>query len=851
MHPLLRLALAACPADYRREYRESICADIRSRGVNVGPAALDVIYQGLSMRAENIARDIIFGLRSLRKSPLFVTIAVLTIALAIGANVAAASIVRGVLMQPLPYPHPDRLVFIGGTFRGQRGANVDYPDIHDLALRNKAFSGISVIAGRQGVLTGMGRPLTLNGGSVGAAYFKILGIKPRLGRLLGVRDLSTRNIVVSSAFWRTRFGANPDVLGRHIMIDDRERTIVGVAPADLVNPGPGFLERTDYWAAIDPRDRYSTNWRGDNAFLAVGRLKDGVSAQAMRADLSRVAAQLARQYPYFDRGRGFYGASMIQTVVGPYRDVLLMVDGAALLLLIIAAANVSNLLLARATSREHEFAVREAVGAGRRRITAQIATETAILVARSLTLGLLLGWAALRALDRFVLPTIYPSGAILLPGWDHARIDGAVACYITLLAALFTMSVSVAPAMLRRGVRGRNGVRTRKILVIVEIVLATALLAVSGLWVRSFFAMMHAPAGFTERNVYEVQIGALPSDRYGSTYNTLAFTQHVIARLRSLPNIGGAAAVELAGLGGRSYTNYSLTQTADKAAPGITKEVEWNSVTPGFFKLLDIPLFAGRTFTVGDTVNTVPVAIVSRRFAEREFHGVSAAIGRYVSVGQSSGGGFPLRRIVGVVGNIRHSLSDQPEPEVYVPMAQVTYFQEFVVRSNGNDVTLPRDIGLAIARVDPRLPPPAIVSFETKRALDAAPTRVASTVFLILAAVALLVAFAGIYGVVAFSVSRRTREFGIRMALGATRARLAASVMWQTVIEAAIGVVIGLALAVLAGRALGENLYQTAPFDPLTLAVTALILLAACTLATLFPTLRATSLNPAAALHIE
>lgn len=851
MHPLLRLALAACPADYRREYRDSICADVRSREINVAAAAFDLVLQGLGMRLENIARDLAFGLRSLRKSPLFAAIAIVTIALAIGANVAAASIMRGVLMQPLPYPHAGQLVFLGRTFRGQQDLSIDYPDIHDFAERNSTFSGVAVTAGTQGTLTGLGRPVLLNGGSVGAAYFRILGIAPQLGRLLDARDLSTRNIVVSNAFWRTTLHADPNVLGRRITIDDRLRTIVGVAPDDLVNPGPGFLQRTDYWEAIDPHDRYSVNWRGDNMFLAIGRLKDGVSLAAGQADVSRVGRQLAAQYPYFEHGAGLYAASMSQTVIGPYRDVLYMVYAAALLVLLIAAVNITNLLAARAHSRESEFDVRESLGATRARIVTQIGTETAILTAISLVLGLLLGSLALGAIDRFILPSIYPSSAVLLPGWNHAKIDAAVAAYIVLLAALFTLAVSIAPALMRRMSVRRAGRRTRTALVIAEIVLATALLAISGLWLRSSVALMHTPSGFTEANVYAVQTGGLPPDRYGSTQDSAAFAQRVVAQLQTLPDVRGAAAVTVAGLGTRSDTNYSLTQTADKAAPGVAKDVEWNSVSPGFFKMLEIPLLAGRPFTSADTVHSLPVAVVSRRFAEREFGSAAAAVGRYVSIGQSTGGGFPLRRIVGVVGNVRHSLADQPAAEVYVPMNQVTFLQQFVVRTRPHDQAVSREIQSVIASIDPRLPPPTVISFETLRALDAAPTRTAATVFMLLAVVALVLAFAGIYGVVAFAVSRRTHEFGIRMAVGATRARITASVVLVTLTEAAIGVAGGLGLAGIAGNALGDNLYQTAAFDPVTLAASALILLAASALAALIPALRVTGMNPAAALHVE
>lgn len=855
MNLLLRLALRACPADFRREYRDSIVEDVRSRGLSAVAAAADVLWQGTLMRLENFRRDVVLGARSLAKAPIFVVVAIVTIALAIGVNVAAFSILKGVLLDPLPYAHADRLVYVSEVRRQEDQTNIDYPDARDLGRRSTALAGIAVETTARGALTGMGKPVELHGWYVGGDYFNVLHAKPQIGRFIAPSDMGRRNIVISSELWHSRFDGSPAVLGRRVRIDDRLYTIVGVAPPHLLNPGPGFMATADYWVPIDPREG-GTDWRGNYAFWAIASLRPGVSVAQARADLARVMTGLAKEYPNFDRGYGVRVQSLYDALVGPMRMMVLMLYGAAILVLLIAAANIGNLLLARAAARERDLVVRSALGATRTRLALALIAETGIVSFAGLLAGIALSALLLRVIDGYLATFGQAYGmVVMVPGWNRVAIDLPVLCYGIAVTLVFTICTGVLPAYTfnaaARAGRFAKRARLGSALAVCEIVLAFAVLSMAGLLLHGFVKLERTQVGFTEANAYAVQVDLPASRRYAGTEAVLRFYARAAQAIRALPGVAATSEALDAGLGSSSGTNYSFTHPIGENGIGVQNNVEFNSVSPRFFSTLGIPLLAGRLFSSGDTTRSQPVAVVSKSFAAQHFGGTLGALGRFVSIGETSSGSFPLRRIVGVVGDIRHSLADAPAPEVYVPFSQVTFPGSIVVRTRGRDPHLKNDIAGAIARIDPLLPAPQIMSFSLMHSLDDAVTRISTGVFFGLAAAALLLALAGIYGVVAYNVERRTHEFGIRMSLGARASAIALHVLREAIVLAAIGIAIGTVLAAFAARAMGEMLYETSPLDAPTYIAAAALLIAAVAASALVPAMRAMRVQPGVALRYE
>ena len=684
-----------------------------------------------------------------------------------------------------------------------------------------------------------------------------LALRRRLGGFLEGAIFGTHDIVLSDAFWREKFHADASILGRRLTIDGQRDTVVGIAPPHLVDPAPGYLAKTNYWSAVDPRDG-STRWRGYYAFFAVGRLARGVSAKAAQSDLSRIAAQLDAQYPAFEAGRGLRLEPATDAIVGPLRDLLLIVYAASLLVFLIAAANVANLLLARATARHHDLTVRAAVGATTGRIAMQFAAETAVVAFAGAAAGVVLGWLALAWIDRAVVGSVFAMYNMMPPGWERVRIDIPVLAYVVGLCAAFTLVVGTLPVFVRRrslsaplSSGGRSdvsgGARLRRTIVVAEIVLAFTLLVAAGLLLRSFLSLERTSPGYAEANLYAVRVNAPPEDQYGR--RAAAFVNRLRARLDALPGVLGSAEGVAVGLGSNSNTNYSLTQTADVRTKAPSQFVEWNAVTPRFFTLLRIPLLRGRSFTERDGPKSEPVAIVSKSFALREFHTLDV-VGRHVSIGESSGSGFPLRTIVGVVGDVRHSLSSRAA-EVYAPFAQIAFLSEFVVRTRPGLGNVAQSVARAVPQANPLLPPPQVVSFASLRGFDSAPTQISALILGVLAAVALVLALAGTYGVLSYSVERRTHDFGIRMAIGARSRNVVVSVLREALLAVAIGIALGIALTALISKALDPYLYETSAWDPASFVIAAVLLVACALLAGLIPARRATRIEPATALRYE
>jgi putative ABC transport system permease protein len=859
-HPLLRLAMLFCPREFRRYCERDLLRDAQSSSSAPLRASLNIAATGIHLHAENAWRELQISARVLARAPAFAGIVVLTIALAVGANVTAFSILKGVLLDPLPYPASSRLAAISPTLRGEGQFQIDYPDAQAFARGNRTFSGISAETWAQGALTGAGQPEELHGWYAGAHLFAILRVKPEIGRLLSASDIGKRHVVISDALWRSRFGGRLSVLGKTATIGGHEYTIVGVAPPHLLMPGAGFMEPPDYWLPINPR---SANFRGFYEFLAIGRLRPGASWSQAQADLSHIAALLAQRYPHFDAHRGVIVTPLSEALAAPMRTIVVLLFAAAILVFFIAAANVANLAVVRAHAREHEAAVRSALGATRGRVAVHLTVEMALLALAGLAAGIALAFYFIGEITAYLQALTQSFGThMIIPGWNNVAIDLPVLGY----AAAVTILLAIGAPLLAYASQGAEftGVlagagrtpshhtrrRIRWTLAVCEIVLAFAVLCGAGLLVHSLLRLNASPVGFRESNVYSVGI-TLPS-KYRNSVLAEEFYARALRKLRATPGIAGAGEALVAGLGGHSRTDYS-TEHPLTAPTG--SDVEFNSISPGFFSTLGIPVLRGRTFRPTDTAQAPPVAIVSRSFAVAHFGGAAAAIGKNVAIGESTSaigttaGAFPLRRIVGVVGDVRHSLSDAPSAEVYVPFAQVTFPGALVVRTAGRDPELAREVGDAVSSVDPLIPPPQPVSFAMLRSTDEGATRMAASVLLALAAIALLLALAGVYGVVAYGVQRRTQEFGIRISLGARTSSIATHVLGEAVVMAGVGIALGTMLAGVAAPRLQQLLYQTSPLDALTFACVALFLLAAVSVAALVPALRAARIQPNDALR--
>lgn len=846
MHPWLRLALAFCPREYRREYAAAIGADVAARNVGAFSAAVDLLHHGIAMHLEDRMRDIRFAARSIAKAPLFTSVVVLAIGLAIGANVAVGSVLEGVLFHPLPYPHAKRLVVVGET---PNESNLSYPEARDIARRSQTLSGIALAAHLTATLTGNGSPAQLAGKLINGSYFHVFGVQPQLGRLLDDRDRGTRNIVVSDAAWHRYFGGSVRAIGSRLRLNERDYTVVGVAPRGLAN--------VSFWRVLNPHNAYQSA-RGNYFYEGTARLRRGVSVPAARADLRRVVLGLYRQYPQ-NHGtfRGVLLRRLMDSIVGPVRSFLWLLYAAVTIVLLVACANVANLSFVRAATRARELTVRSALGASRGRVLAQLGTEAAILACCGGALGVLLGWSALQLFSRYADQ--------LLPRWENVHVDGVVLAYTAVLIALTTLLTGILPAFgqhrdtaqdLRSTGRADDrpsAKRVRAALVVTEVALTIALVVCAGLILRSFVNATNVSTGFTATNLYDVQFSGLPAKRYHTITDVLLFAQRVLHGLSAIPGVTNVAAAN--GVPFNDFTG-NTTQLLLPSLPDPHASVDINAATPGFFSTMRIPLLEGRDFNGFDRAHTRPVAIVNAAFARR-FFGTTHVVGRLIQPGicavcqANSPSEFPKLTIVGVVGDARATYDRPYAPIVFFAMPQFPNFQDFVVRTDGHNGGITKAVDAVFRTADPMLPRPEVVPYATLLSDSRAQVRFELLLFGSLALLALFLALAGVYAVTAYSVEQRMHEFGIRKAIGASNRSVVTNVIAGAMRQTAIGITLGLGIAAAFSHLLTSLLFQTSPLDIPTF-VAVIVLLAACSiLAALAPAVYATRVPPAAALHYE
>jgi putative ABC transport system permease protein len=794
--------------------------------------------------------DIKFALRQLAKAPGFTALAVLTLALGIGACTAIFSVVNGVLLRPLDYADPDRIVVVYETnFPQFPEFSVAPPNFLDWEKDAKSFASVAAIGGGSINLTGEGEPQRLVSVRVTSRYFEVYGVQPSRGRaFLPEEDAPGKNhvVILSHPFWQRLFGGQENVLGRTLQLNGEAYTVVGIAP-----PGFGAGNKTDVWVpmAFTDKERGNGN-RGAHYVSVTGRLRPGVTAADADAELKLIAANLAQQYPDSNRGWSASVVPLRDYIVRDVRGVLYVLLGAVGCVLAIACANIANLLLARATARHREISIRAALGAGRARLVRQLLTESLLLAALGGALGVLVakwGLDALLALAPANLPrtaAIHLDAPVLLASLGLTLVTGIV---FGLAPAWLAARVNVNDA-LKQGTRGstEGGARgrLRGLLVVVEVAGSLMLLAGAGLLVRSFIQLMQVDPGFTPERATLLRV-SLPAKKYAGPEQQLAFTDALLARLRALPGVEAVGVTHSMPLVGDYVLSFRIE--GRPVAASDEPSANFYAVTPDYFRAMGIRLVRGRLFEEQD--RTRRVALINETFARQHFPHEDP-IGRRINVSDTPDA---WREIVGIVADIKQYGVDQPTAsQTYEPFGQRSYTGvNCVIRTQGSPATIVGSLRAQVFAVDKDQPVGSIQPLEEIFAASLSRQRFAMLLLTIFSLVALVIAAVGIYGVMAYDVTQRTNEIGIRMALGAQPR----DVLWLVLRHGGRliggGLLLGLAATLAGGRAMQAMLFQTRAYDPLTLGAITLLLVAVAIVASLLPARRATKVDPMEALRAE
>jgi putative ABC transport system permease protein len=810
---------------------------------------------------DDLLQDLHFGLRTLFKSPGFAAIAILTLALGIGANTAIFSVVRAVLLSPFPYPDSSQLVLMFAVPVNQPDAlsSISYRDFTECREHNRVFSAFAGNAFHDLTLTGTGEPSIVNTATVTPEIFALLDAKPLAGRVLlpeDGRQGAAPVAVLSESLWRSRFGSNPGLIGQSVNLDMRPFTVVGILPASFRYPDGA--PQQEVWIAVpqDPLFGPLLSRPGSRVLGAVARLRPGVTVEQAQAEMTAIGTRLATEFPLQDSGFTLRVEPYRQVVVGDVKTPLLILLGAVGLVLLIACANIANLLLSRATSRGREIAVRIALGAARARIVRQLLTESALL-------GLLGGIAG-------VLLAIWGVWALrpLLPA-DVARINsvhvgGSVLAFALFLSLGAALAFGLAPAFLARptnvpaGLKEgnersgqRRGGLLRNFLAVAEISLAMVLLFAAGLLVRSFALVTSVHPGFDPASVIRAEV-SLPQFQYATPQQWTAFAEELMPRLHALPGLQDSAFAAPLPMDRQGAATFPFSIVGAPPLPaGKTPSADYATVSPGYFRVMRIPLLRGRFFNEQDSPSRAKVAIISETLARRYFPNEDP-LGRQMKFG------FPpntdvSREIVGIVGDVRDvSLSRDPGPMMYVPFAQAPlYGGEVVVRSALGVSSVAAGIRQAVKSIDKDLPVTDVESFPEAVGASIAQERFRTLLLGSFSAIALLLATVGLFGVISYSVSQRTHEIGIRMSLGAKPRDVLRLILGQGGKLAVLGLSVGTVAALLLTRLLSGLLYGVSPTDPLTFVAVVLVLLGVALAASYLPARRAMRVDPIVALRHE
>jgi putative ABC transport system permease protein len=804
-------------------------------------------------------QDLRYAVRTCVRAPGFTLLAILTIAIGVGANTAIFSVVNATLLRPLPFPRATELVLVSAADRQTRQSfnNTNAANFLDWRVRNHSFTGLAGFRESSVTLSSGDHPERLQASMVTANFFDVLQLKPALGRTFTPADEvhgAERVAVVSDALWRERFGGRLDVVGQTARFDDEPYTIVGVAPPRVDYPGKTRLWIPPHWPVPDdpllPPSQDPSTDRSHGYFSVLGRVKPGVTFKAAAADMDGVAAGLERDFPNDNRNVGVALVPLRDDlVVADVRSTTLLLFGAVGLLLLIATANVSGLLMARATARHQEMAVRMAIGATRGRILAQLLTESVLLATAGGVAGVLLAMWILAGLLEFSPTDLTVAGDV--------TIDRTVLLFGLATSTVTGLLFGLAPARqlsrlnvhedLKQSARGGSGARQRRIravLVAGEIALSLVLLVAAGLTVRSFVQLQRVPAGFNPDGVLTVTISP-PATRYGTQALRADFWERTLQALRETPGIQSAGATSrLPLLPGNSTRGLAIRDLPADAQP----TADYRTASPDYFGVMSIPILRGRAFGDGDREERPLVAVVSNSAAQQFWPGRDA-LGQHFQINVPG----PEYIVVGVVGDVHSaSLETAPQPTVYVPYRQDAFpFMTFVIKTPLGASALTNAVRAAVWAVDKNQPVGALLTMDERLSHSLVRRRYSVTLLSAFGATAVLLAAVGLYGVLAFVVSQRRREIGVRIALGATARDVIADVLGQGLRLAALGMVFGLALALAVTRLMSSLLFGITPTDVATFAGSALLLAIIAVAASLVPALRASRVDPLVALRDE
>jgi putative ABC transport system permease protein len=799
---------------------------------------------------QNIWQDLRYGARMLLKNPGFTLIAVITLALGIGANTAIFSAVDALLLRRLPFPDPEQLVMIweDDTLEGNSRNTVAPANFVDWRKQNEVCSQIGVFSQPSGLnLTGGEEPERITGIFVSQNLFSLLGVQPHAGRGFIDEDLKERQalvVLLSYGLWQRRFGGDPAVIGRSLTLNGAAFTVIGVMPANFQLP-----EEAELWGLTFNGEL--ATMRSQHFLRVMARLKPGVTLEQARANFSLIARRLEQQYPDTNKGRGVNVLALREELAGDVRPTLLVLLGAVGFVLLIACANVANLMLARAGVRRREIAIRSAVGASRIRLVRQLLTESILLACAGGVLGLLLAfwgvdWVSAISADLTLVPRI--------------GIDLRVLGFTILVTMLTGIIFGLAPALsaskpnlndsLKEGGRsgGDSSNRMRNVLVVTEIALALALLAGAGLMIRSFIRLQNVETGFDPNNVLTMQFEPT-GVKYDESENIAAFYQQLTERVQSLPGVLSAAAISRIPLAGDRSTS-GLTIEGRPQSPGDKLEVHYRVTTPGYFRTMGIPLRAGRELTERDNASARPVALINRTMADKYWRGEDVA-GKRIKLGPNPNS--PWISVVGVVGDARNfGLDAEAFPEVYVPHLQSpTGRMRLVVRTAVEPLRQVGAIREAVRSLDKDMPFSQVATMEQLLAKSVSRRRLNLSLLVVLAAIALVLAASGIYGVMSYAVMMRTHELGIRVALGAQARDVYGLVIGQCMKLVLAGMAIGLVSSFALTQLMTKLLYGIGASDPVTFIAVSVLLVVVALVASWVPARRATKVDPLVALRHE
>jgi putative ABC transport system permease protein len=805
---------------------------------------------------QTLWQDLRYGARMLLKNPGFMAVAVITLALGVGANAAIFSVVNATLLRPLPFDDPDRLIMIRETKLPQFPEfSVSPGNFLDWKKQNTVFERLVAMQDASFNLIGVSDPERLRGMRVTDGFFAMLGARPLMGRdFLPEEDQpgGAKVVILSHGLWRRRFGADPNIVNRAITFSGGSYTVVGVMPASF-RFGDGGAE---FWTPMAFTAEQAQQ-HGSHYVSAIGRLKPGVALAQSRSEMGMIADRLAKQYPDNNTGWNVKLTPLLEYTVSSVRPALLVLLGAVAFVLLIACVNVANLLLARSAAREKEIAIRVSLGAGRWRIARQLLTESALLALAGGTVGLTLAkWG------KDLLLALAPED---LPRLSDVSLDGRALAFTAAITLLTGLGFGLFPALQASNIRGPNLNETLKdagrgstddgrrriirgALVVLEVALALVLLVGAGLLIKSFLRLRNVDPGFNPAGALTAQI-PLSQRKYPEDSQRVAFYAQLIEKVAALPGVQAAGAAMVTPLSGNDFVLGFRIEGRPPYPAGGEPDTNYYSVTPGYFKAMGIPLLRGRLFTERDTKDSTRVVVINETMAKRFFPGEDP-IGKRLHVTM---GPLLYREIVGIVGDVKHySLDQETKAQTYEPYAQQPFSgMTLVARTSGDPAGLSAAIRGEVLKIDKELPVSNVKTLEQYLSTSIAQQRFSVLLLGIFAAVAMALACVGIYGVLSYSVAQRRREIGVRMALGAARRDVLRLVVGHAMLLTLIGVAIGLGAAFALTRVMSTLLFGVSATDPMTFGLIALLLVAVALLAALVPARRATKVDPMVALRCE